>query len=228
MTRQGYGFFSPTAKACEVLEPRWTMLILSEMFSGSTRFNDIRRGVPGISPTLLSKRLKEMEAAGLVERVEDRATGTIDYLRTRSAEELEPIIDALGRWAHRNIDAEVTLEHLDARTLLWNIRRKIDLQSIADRRTVVRFHFPDAEKACDRLFWVIWKPGVPVDVCFDDPGFDVDLFIEAELKAFTSYWMGYSSLAEERAQDRIVLLGNQLLVKTIDKWLVRSSFAHAA
>ncbi len=228
MTHQGYGFFCPTAKACEVLEPRWTMLILSEMSCGSTRFNDIRRGVPGISPTLLSKRLKEMEAAGLVERVEDHAAGTIDYLQTRSAEELEPIIEALGRWAHKHIDTELTLEHLDARTLLWNIRRKIDLRSIADRRTVVRFHFPDAEKASDRLFWLIWKPGVPVDVCFDDPGFDVDLFIEAELKAFTSYWLGYSSLAEECERDRIVLLGNQLLVKTVDRWLVRSAFAHAA
>ena len=92
MTAKSYNLFCPLAMACEIVEPRWTLLILAEMASGSTRFNEIRRGVPGISPTLLSKRLKEMEAQGLVERLEDHARGTVDYLRTPLAVELEPAI----------------------------------------------------------------------------------------------------------------------------------------
>lgn len=227
MPTHSYGQYCPVAKACELLEPRWTMLILSEMWSGSTRFNEIRRGVPGISPTLLSKRLREMEGSGLVERLEDRASGAIDYVSTEIARELEPIVRALGEWAHRNIEAEVTLCDLDARLLMWNLRRKIDLDALPERRTVIRFHFPDAKKG-EETYWLIVKPGVPVDLCMNDPGFDVDLFIEAKLKAMTSYWLGFSSLRAETAQDRIAFHGNPLLIRTFDKWLLRSSFAEAA
>ncbi len=89
----------PISHACDVLEPRWTIPILTEMWNGSTRFNDIRRGVGSISPTLLSKRLKELEKQGLVERIEDTATGQVDYVRTQRAIDLEPVLDALGSWA---------------------------------------------------------------------------------------------------------------------------------
>lgn len=227
MPTHSYGQYCPIAKACEILEPRWTMLILSEMWSGSTRFNEIRRGVPGISPTLLSKRLKEMEASGLVERLEDRASGTIDYVITEIAMELEPIISSLGEWAHRNIESEVTLRDLDARLLMWNIRRKINVDALPDRRTVIRFNFPDAKKG-EETYWLIAKPGMAVDLCMNDPGFDVDLFIEAQLKAMTSFWIGFSTLHAEVTHDRITFHGSPLLIKTIDKWLVRSSFAKAA
>src|SRR5262245_61578133 len=97
-----FALFCPMVKACDVLTPRWTLLILTEMSSGSTRFSDIRRGVPGISPTLLSKRLKHLEAKGLIERVADNATGAVDYVLTEAARELEPILEALGRWSYRN------------------------------------------------------------------------------------------------------------------------------
>ncbi len=227
MTHKGYGNFCPTAKACEVLEPRWTMLILAEMSCGSTRFNDIRRGVPGISPTLLAKRLRELTAFGLIERIEDRATGSVDYVQTDAGKALNPIIWQLGQWAWTHVEAEVSLKHLDSQVLIWNIRRKIALDQVAKKRTVIRFHFPDAKKR-DRLFWLIWRPGADVDVCLDDPGFDVDLFIEAELKAFTSYWMNWTSLAQEMDRDRISLIGSPHLIRTIDIWLVRSSFGDQA
>ena len=99
MPSKSYGLFCPLAMACEILEPRWTMLILNELWSGATRFSEIRRGVPGISPTLLSKRLKEMEKRGLIERLEDTAKGTVDYIRTPMAIELEPALMSLGEWA---------------------------------------------------------------------------------------------------------------------------------
>ena len=122
------------ALAAEVLGDRWTLLILTEMWWGSTRFNDIRRGVPGISPTLLSKRLKQLEAHGLVERVEDSASGTVEYIRTQAAIELEPIIEALGKWAYRNTDAQEQLLWLDPSFFMWNLRRSINIDALPRRR----------------------------------------------------------------------------------------------
>lgn len=225
MAQDGYNHFCPIAKACEVLEPRWTLLVLSEMWSGSVRFNEIRRGVPGMSPTLLSKRLRDLEQRGLITRTPHRATGDINYKTTAIADELQPLVFALGQWAHRNIDAEVTLEHLDARLLMWNIRRKIDTSVLPKTgRRVVQFTFPELPED-SQSYWLIAKPGVPVDLCTSDPGHDVDLFITADLRAMTAAWMGLSTYAAEIARDRITLIGDRDLAASFGRWMVRSSFA---
>lgn len=227
MASDGYNQFCPVAKACEFLEPRWTMLLLSEMWSGSSRFNEIRRGVPGMSPTLMSRRLKQMEANGLVTRVENRSSGEIHYRTTATADELEPIVRALGRWAHRNIDADVTLEKLDARLLMWNMRRKIDPTALpASRRSVIEFTYPELPKD-EQHYWLICRPGTPVDLCSTDPGHDVDLFVHAELKAMTSAWIGFSSLQSEISGGRISLQGDSGMAASIGQWMVRSSYAAA-
>jgi DNA-binding HxlR family transcriptional regulator len=225
MTIDGYNQFCPVAKACEVLEPRWTLLLLREMWSGSTHFNEIRRGVPTMSPTLMSKRLREMEANGLVIRRNNPTTGDITYTTTKMADELEPIVSELGRWAHRNVDAEVTLENLDARLLMWNMRRKIDASALPpSRRSVIEFTYPELPKD-EQNYWLICKPGTPVDLCSIDPGHDVDLFVSADLKAMTSAWIGLSTLQGEISRGKISLIGDVSIAASIDSWLVRSSFA---
>lgn len=227
MPKDGYNLFCPLAKACEVLEPRWTMLILGEMSSGAVRFNEIRRGVPGISPTLLSKRLKEMELNGLIVRFENTATGDISYRITKMADELAPIIVELGKWAHRHIDKDVTLEHLDAPVLMWNVRRKIDVSAMAgSRRSVIQFIFPGLPKG-EQSYWLIARPGSAVDLCLTDPGHDVDLYVTCDLKALTSAWLGYSSLRGEIARDRISLVGDPALRAGFENWLVPSLYAAA-
>ena len=227
MASDGYNQFCPVAKACEVLEPRWTLLLLSEMWSGSTRFNEIRRGVPGMSPTLMSKRLREMEDRGLVLRAQHPSSGEINYRTTAIADELEPIVRALGQWAHRNIDADVTLEKLDARLLMWNMRRKINPASLpASRRSVICFIYPELPRD-EQSYWLLCKPGKPVDLCSTDPGHDVDLFVTADLKALTSAWIGLSSLRAEIASNRITLVGDPAIAACIGAWMVRSSFATA-
>lgn len=227
MANDGYNQFCPVAKACEVLEPRWTMLLLSEMWAGSTRFNEIRRGVPGMSPTLMSKRLREMEANGLVTRMENPLNGEINYLTTKIADELAPIVKALGRWAHRNIDAEVTLENLDARLLMWNLRRKINCGGLpVARRSVICFTYPELPR--DRQsYWLLSRPGTPIDLCSTDPGHDVDLFVTADLKAMTSAFMGHSTLKAEMAREKIVLIGDATIAANVERWLGRSSYAMA-
>ncbi|MDQ0319561.1 DNA-binding HxlR family transcriptional regulator [Pararhizobium capsulatum DSM 1112] len=225
MAGDGYNLYCPVSKACELLEPRWTLLLLCEMWSGSTHFNEIRRGVPGMSPTLMSKRLREMEANGLVARTANSSTGDISYTTTKVADELEPIVDALGRWAHRNVDAEVTLEKLDAKLLMWNIRRKIDIRALPQRRrSVIEFTYPELPQD-EQSYWLISKPGMPIDLCALDPGHDVDLFVSADLKAMTSAWIGLSSLKAEISRGKISLTGDRAIAASIDSWLVRSSLA---
>ncbi len=224
MSNECYDTFCPIAKACDVLEPRWTMLILCELWHGYMRFNEIRRGLPGISPTLLSKRLKEMEHNGLVRRVEIGG-GELGYATTSMADELQPAIIALGKWAHRNVDTDVSFEKLDARLLMWNMRRKIDANAFPrGKTTVIQFTFPELTEE-ERNYWLVTRPGQPVDLCMIDPGQDVDLFVRADLKAMTSSWIGRTSLRSEINAEKIVLIGDRKLIATIDKWLVRSLFA---
>ena len=227
MPTKRYGLFCPLAMACEIIEPRWTMMILGDMWDCATRFNEIRRGVPGISPTLLSKRLREMEARGLVERLEDPAKGTVDYIRTPKAIELEPALDLLAQWAYRHVEAEVALDDLNPDYLIWNIRGKVDASVFPERRTVIRFHFTDVEgeKATN---WLIARPSTAVELCMTDPHFVVDLYVEASSRALASVWMGYSSLRTELSRDRIFLSGDPRLIKTIDKWFVKCSYGTAA
>ena len=224
MNQRSYNQFCPIAKACDVIEPRWTLLIMCEMWSGSSRFNEIRRGVPGMSPTLLSTRLRGMEELGLITREKNSVTGNMDYRITEIGEELSPIVFELGKWAHKNIDADVTLENLDAKLLMWNVRKKIDMTKFTPTRKVIQFIFVELEKGKSH-YWLIASPGLSVDLCTKDPGFDVDLFIKADLKALTSVWLGLSELDHEIAIKKITLIGDNRLASTIDQWMVRSSFA---
>ena len=224
MPDPAYPRFCPVAMAASLLEPRWTMLILCEMWSGSTRFNEISRGVPGMSPGLLSKRLKEMEANGLITRSTSGGGAHAYYVTTPHCDELEPIVTALGDWAHRNIDCSLTLQDLDHRMLMWNIRRKIDLLQLPRRRSVIQFILTDPGVG-QVDYWIVAKPGEGADLCVVDPRFDVDLYITCELRALTSAWMGHSDFDAEVAAGRITLIGDDILSRTLTRWMVRSSFA---
>jgi DNA-binding HxlR family transcriptional regulator len=225
MTNQCYVTFCPVAKACEILEPRWTLLILCEMYSGSTHFNDIRRGVPAMSPTLLSKRLKELERHGLLARLPGKPGGARTYHLTPVARALEPVIDKLGDWAHRNIETDVKLERLDARVLMWNMRRKVNTAVLPrGRRSVIQFIYPELPRA-ERNYWIISRPGFPTDMCMIDPGHEVGLYVTADLRAMTSAWMGLSTLRAEMARGSVELAGDEELINSIGDWMVRSRFA---
>lgn len=226
MSDSNYPKFCPVAMAASLLEPRWTMLLLCEMWSGSTRFNEIQRGVPGMSPGLLSKRLKEMEANGLVTRQAD-SLGRAEYLTTALADELEPLIRGLGEWAHRNIDCEVSLQNLDARLLMWKIRGKIDRLQLPKPKCVIQFVLNDAPNETAN-YWLVAKPGEETDLCYTDPKFDVDLFVVCELRALTSAWMGHTTFEKEIDAGRITLTGHDLMERTLTKWLMRSSFAEVS
>ncbi len=227
MSDSNYPRFCPVAMAASLLEPRWTMLLLCEMWSGSTRFNEIQRGVPGMSPGLLSKRLKEMEANGLVTRCGAGPKAHAEYMTTQLADELEPLIRGLGEWAHRNIDCEVSLQDLDARLLMWKIRGKIDLLQLPKRKSVIQFILNDSPNETAN-YWLVAKPGEETDLCYTDPKFEVDLYVTCELRAITSAWMAHSTFEAELRSGQISLTGHDLMARKLTKWLMCSSFADVA
>jgi DNA-binding HxlR family transcriptional regulator len=206
MTQGSYKQFCPVAMAAEVLSTRWTIVLLRELVAGSTRFNDLRRGVPRMSPALLSQRLKDLEAAGVIARkAVPREPGVYEYRLTQAGRELEPIIEAFGIWGQRWVDSDLSLQNLDAQLLMWDMRRRIDPTPMPDRRSVIQFKYPERPPS-ERTWWLLVEPGAEVDVCGVDPGFDVDLYVSSDLmltgdRTLASHmqkWLGLSPFASER------------------------------
>ena len=215
-----YGQFCPVAMAAELLATRWTLVVLGEMLSGSTRFNEIRHGVPRMSSALLSKRLRELESAGVLTRLDGA------YVLTPSGRDLAPIVQGLGRWALRWVESDCSLANLDVRLLMWNVRRNLRPDPMPSRRVVIEFRYP-ALPDCDARYWLIVAPGAAVDLCSIDPGHDIDLLVTADLRAMTSAWMGMSDFAAELRARRIELDGDAVLSASFTRWIGRSGLAAA-
>jgi DNA-binding HxlR family transcriptional regulator len=225
MSREGYRQFCPVAMAAEVLCNRWTIVLLRELVSGSTRFNELRRGVPRMSPALLSKRLKELEQAGIVRRVASPVeAGVVEYHLTRSGRELKPVVEAIGLWGQRWVEANPSLQNLDADLLMWDMRRNLDPAPMPKRRAVIEFLYPEQPQK-HRHYWLVLSPGAEIDLCAVDPGFDVDLYVTTDLRTMTSIWMGLTNLRDALADNSLMLTGDRQLAADIGKWLRLSPFA---
>ena len=175
-----YGQFCPVAVASEIFAERWTPVILRELVLGSRRFNDIQRGVPRISRALLVKRLRELSAAR-----RDRRNEGGEYTLTEAGQELGEVVVHLGTWGAR-WTAPVRRDRLDAKLLTWDMRRRIAVDRLPEKRVVVRFDFrgvPAGHKAPKTYWLVLERP--EVDLCIIEPGFEVDVFVDADLASFT-------------------------------------------
>ncbi len=223
MESQGYGQFCPVAMAAEIICQRWTMLVLREMVAGSTRFNELRRGVPRMSPALLSKRLKELEEAGIVEHLSSSGGGS-EYRLTEAGRDLGAVVMAVGIWGQRWVKSHPSLRNLDPGLLMWDMRRNLDPTPMPARRCVVEFLYPELAQG-KRHWWLIVEPGKEVDLCAVDPGFDVDLYIATDLRTMTAIWMGLDDLRTARGTGRLELTGNEALARSMEHWLRLSPFA---
>ena len=225
MANATYNQFCPVAMAAEILCSRWTLVLLRELIVGSTRFNELRRGVPRMSPALLSKRLKDLEAAGIVSRSAVRGEPEVfEYRLTKAGRDLRAVVEAVGIWGHRWIETEASLNNLDANLLMWDMRRNIDPEPMPHRRSTIEVIFADQPSA-RRKWWLIVEPGKEVDLCSVDPGFEVDLYLATDLRAMTEIWMGYTSLARAKEDGRFTVTGNRQLEAKLKSWLGLSRFA---
>ena len=226
MGERTYGQFCPVAMAAELLCTRWTMIIIRELLCGSTRFNELRRGMPRIPPALLSQRLKSLEEAGIVERTHvPGESGVMDYRLSKSGLELGGIVEGMGQWGQRWISSKASMERLDGALLMWDMRRNIKLDPQPDHRRVIQFFYDDAP-VNDRRWWLVVEPGRPPQICSIDPGYDVDLYVTAPLGVMTAIWMGHEGFAKAIADDRLRLVGDSRLAEDLQKWLRLSGFAH--
>lgn len=180
-----YGQFCPVAKAMELLDERWTILIVREMLLGSRHFNELRRGVPKMSPALLTKRLRSLERAGVIRR--SQVGGRSVYTLTTMGQELETVVDALSAWGIRWI-GELGDADLDPHLLLWDMRRTIPVERWPRRRTVVQFVFSDVVGKA-RSWWLVVS-GDEAQVCDFDPGYELDATVTTDLRTLTEIWRG--------------------------------------
>jgi DNA-binding HxlR family transcriptional regulator len=218
-----YGQFCPVAMAAEIVCAKWTPLVLRELLSGSTRFNDLRRGVPLMSPTLLSKRLKQLDDAGVISAHATGPSGAAEYKLTAAGENLRDVIMSLGDWGQRWIESSITLKNLDPSLLMWDMRRNIAPTSLPDHRCTVQFVYPELD--ADRSTWWLVIDGGDVDLCRVDPGFDVDLYVHSKLRSMTAVWMGHATLKAEIDAGNITLTGNKAIARSMHGWLGLSPFA---
>lgn len=214
-----YHQFCPVAKAMELFDERWTLLIVRELVLGSEHFNQLRRGLPTMSPTLLSKRLHQLSTAGIVERRRDGSE--VRYVLTPAGRDLEPVVDALGMWGSR-WTGRLGDEDLDPKLLMWDMHRKVDHTAVPGGRAVVQFEFAGAPRAV-RRWWMVITPG-DVDVCDVDPGFEVSVSVEADLRSLTEIWRGERGWPEALRSGAVVIEGSAELRRSLPRWFVSTRF----
>lgn len=212
-----YGQFCPVAKTSELLCERWMPLILRELMCGSARFGEIQRGVPLISPALLTKRLRQLTSAGVVVRT---ANGRdITYALTPAGWELYPIIEAMGVWGQRWARSAYGPDELDPSFLMWDMRRMLAPAGLGEQPTVIEFRLRGGPPRQTRYWLVVEDAGI--DLCLIDPQRDIDLCVEATLKALTEVWMGDRTMAAAVADGSIELQGSPGLARRFPEWLGR-------
>lgn len=216
----GYGQFCPMAKAMEVLDERWTMLVVRELLLGSTHFNELRRGLPRMSPALLSKRLRTLERAGIVHRHGDgRHTS---YHLTEAGEELREVVTALNAWGARWV-GQLGREDLDPHLLFWDMRRSLPVDAWPQGRTVLEFRLDDVDPPVAR-WWLVVADG-RAEVCDFDPGYGVTGWVDAALGTLTEVWRGDRSWAAALAAGLVVVSGSPEVRRALPAWIGQSPAA---
>lgn len=216
-----HGQFCSVARSAEVLCERWTPLVLRELLCGSRRFNDLHRGVPRMSSSLLAQRLRRLEDFGVVRR---RALGKVwEYSLTQAGEDLRPIIMALGHWGARWIGSSLRKDELDASLLMWDMRRFARIAEFPPEPVVIHFRLRDA-RVGERQWWLVVEEGA-ADLCRDDPGREVRIVVDATLRALTEVWTGDRTPQQAMQSHDIRLEGTRRDVARLWTWLGTSAFA---
>jgi DNA-binding HxlR family transcriptional regulator/putative sterol carrier protein len=218
---QRYNQYCPVARASEILADRWTLLIVRELILGSHRFNEIERGLPGISRSLLASRLRDLESTGVIERLPGAQSNVAEYHLSDAGRDLKAVVEALGAWGVRWAFGEPRLEELDPGLLVWKIHQRIDRELLPERRTVVEFDFTGPRGG---RVWLVLEPR-EVSVCVTPPKFDADLVVRADLAAFYRVWLGQMDYASAHRCGTVVVEGPTTLARQLPRWFMWSPMA---
>jgi DNA-binding HxlR family transcriptional regulator len=215
-----YGQYCPVARAAEILADRWTVLIIRELLADVNQFNELERGLPHVSRTLLAERLRRLERTGiLVRRVAPRGK-PIEYRLTQAGYELQKIIDLFGEWGARWAFDDPRPNELDPIVLLWWMRRRVCGESFGKRRVLIEFNFSGLK----RTYWLMIEPA-DISVCIKHPGFDVDVIVSAEILAFYRVWLGRMTLSEALRKGQVQLNGTPADIRGFPGWFTWSPMA---
>lgn len=218
---RSYGEFCPVTKASELFSERWTPLILRELICGSTRFSELRSGLPGIPKSLLAKRLKTLADAEIVTRIAGDTRRKVSYRLTEPGRELGEVVIALGAWGQKWFNREITEDRVDAKLLVWDMRRRVHLERLPDRRVVARFDFSGAS---NETLWLILERPQP-SACDFDPGFEVDVYVEADALELTRVWMGLHSWKAAMADGKVQFSGSMEYTRVFPDWFQLNFFS---
>lgn len=212
----GYGQFCPVAKATEILGDKWTLLIVRELLLGTSRFSDLQRALSKISPTILTKRLKQLEAAGIIVRKRQSGQRIHDYRLTPAGKELGPVVEQTAIWGMRWARGQLADDELDIYLLMWDVRRRLQTDKLPGGETVLCFSFSGLPKFA--TWWLVINQS-GIDLCSDDPGKDVDLYVTTDIRTMIGIWLGDLPLPHCLEDERVVVVGDRRLAKTMGDWL---------
>ena len=216
------GSLCPAVKAADMIGDRWVLLLMREFFMGASRYKDFQSALPRISPTVLSNRLKQMEMNGMIIKKSNASENSTEYHLTRCGRELGPLIDQMTRWGLRWARRRIRDEDLDAGTFMWDFHRSLKTDELPDGETVINVKLSDVET--HNKWWLVIESD-SVDLCTDDPGKDVDLYMHSSLADLAEVWMGDVGIREAMNDDTIMVTGSSHLMRTISSWIPQSSYA---
>lgn len=216
------GSLCPAMASADLMGDKWTLLILREMFLGATRFSEFQRAQPRMSPTILSKRLKMLEANDIIVRKNSANPGANAYRLTRSGRELGPIIEGMAVWGMRWRSRHIVAQDCDVGGFMWDFHRTVNTQALPDGDTVIHVDITDRSELNS---WWLLANAQTVDLCPQDPGYDIDIYINATLKDLITVWMGDISLKLAIQQKRLQVTGARHYVNTAGEWFPQSPLA---
>ena len=219
-----YGQYCPLAKSLDILGDRWTLLIIRDMFYGMTHFNDLERGLPGISRPLLANRLRKLQKAGIIEKqVHSSGRKTTEYHLTQAGGELLSVVRDLVEWGAKWAFGDPSPEELDPVLLMWWMRSRVNTDQLPEQRVVVQYHFRGEKIG---TFWMILTKA-EVTLCLTDPGYEIDILVTADLATYYSLWYGRISYREAVLNDGVLVEGMPRLVRAFPSWFAWSHAARA-
>lgn len=218
-----YGQICPLAMASDFLCTRWTLLVLRELILGSSSFNDISRGVPRMSRTLLSSRLKELTKLGIINKNKTQDSKHLKYVLTPAGLALKNVVFSMADWGQEWLEIDLELDNLECDHLIWSICRTAQPHPVMPKLFVVEILFTDQPKKTQKS-WLIFENN-EVDLCIIDRDFDVDVQILSTAATLAKVWTGCSEFKHEVKAKNLVLHGEPKYTSIAAVWLGQSRLA---